>query len=82
MGRDQRALRGPAVLAVISVWGLAVLSRRAFWCCRPRLWPGLLFAGFGLLFAAISPYIDNLNLPTFLFINPMFLFSRHVFPVG
>ena len=42
---------------------------------------GLMFASFGLLFAAIAPYIDNLNLPIFLFINPMFLFSGTFFPL-
>ncbi len=42
---------------------------------------GVMFASFGLYFAALAPYIDNLNLPIFLFINPMFLFSGTFFPL-
>jgi len=33
------------------------------------------------VFAGLAPYIDNLNLPVFLFINPMFLFSGTFFPL-
>ncbi|WP_292394542.1 ABC transporter permease [Methanoculleus sp. UBA303] len=42
---------------------------------------GLLFAGIGMCFTAITPSIDALNYPAFLFITPMFLFSGTFFPL-
>jgi len=42
---------------------------------------GLLFAGLGLCFTGLVPQIDSFNLPTFLFIMPMFLFSGTFFPL-
>ncbi|MCX5796898.1 MAG: ABC transporter permease [Elusimicrobia bacterium] len=79
-GATKGFFAGLAVLAVISVWGLAAYPASLVVVPAAAL-AGLLFAGFGLLFAAVSPYIDNLNLPTFLFINPMFLFSGTFFPL-
>lgn len=43
---------------------------------------GLLFAAIGMCFTAISPNIDSLNYPTFLFITPMFLFSGTFFSLS
>jgi lipooligosaccharide transport system permease protein len=79
-GATKGLFAGLAVLAVISAWGLAAYPASLLVVPTAAL-AGLLFAGFGLLFAAVSPYIDNLNLPTFLFINPMFLFSGTFFPL-
>jgi len=79
-GATKGLFAGLAVLAVIGVWGLAAFPTSLLVLPVAAL-AGLLFAGFGLLFAAVSPYIDNLNLPTFLFINPMFLFSGTFFPL-
>ncbi|HQA80074.1 MAG TPA: ABC transporter permease [Methanoregulaceae archaeon] len=42
---------------------------------------GLLFACIGMCFTAITPGIDALNYPAFLFITPMFLFSGTFFPL-
>jgi lipooligosaccharide transport system permease protein len=42
---------------------------------------GLLFAGIAMCFTAITPGIDELNYPSFLFITPMFLFSGTFFPL-
>ncbi|HZD43170.1 MAG TPA: ABC transporter permease [Methanomicrobiales archaeon] len=42
---------------------------------------GFLFATIGMVFTALTPHIDTLNLPTFLFITPMFLFSGTFFPI-
>jgi len=42
---------------------------------------GLLFAAIGMCFTAITPGIDALNYPSFLFITPMFLFSGTFFPL-
>lgn len=43
---------------------------------------GLAFGAIGMFFTGITPSIDMFNLPIFLFITPMFLFSGTFFPVG
>jgi lipooligosaccharide transport system permease protein len=43
---------------------------------------GLMFAGIGMCFTAITPGIDTLNYPAFLFITPMTLFSGTFFPLA
>ncbi|MBN1195200.1 MAG: ABC transporter permease [Methanomicrobiaceae archaeon] len=43
---------------------------------------GLLFASIGMCFTALTPGIDELNYPSFLFITPMFLFSGTFFPLS
>lgn len=43
---------------------------------------GLVFGSVGMTFTAITPSIDMYNLPIFLFITPMFLFSGTFFPVA
>ncbi len=42
----------------------------------------LAFAAIGMFFTGIIPTIDMFNLPIFLFITPMFLFSGTFFPVS
>jgi len=42
---------------------------------------GLAFGTVGMFFTGITPSIDMFNLPIFLFITPMFLFSGTFFPV-
>ena len=43
---------------------------------------GLMFAGIAMCFTAITPGIDTLNYPSFLFITPMSLFSGTFFPLS
>jgi lipooligosaccharide transport system permease protein len=43
---------------------------------------GLAFGAAGMFFTGIIPTIDMFNLPMFLFITPMFLFSGTFFPVS
>jgi lipooligosaccharide transport system permease protein len=43
---------------------------------------GLAMGAIGMFFTGITPTIDMFNLPIFLFITPMFLFSGTFFPVG
>ncbi len=43
---------------------------------------GMLFAGIAMCFTAITPSIDTLNYPSFLFITPMMLFSGTFFPLS
>ncbi len=42
---------------------------------------GLMFAGIAMCFTSITPNIDSLNYPSFLFITPMVLFSGTFFPI-
>ena len=42
---------------------------------------GLTFAAIGMIFTALVPTIEVFNLPIFLFITPMFLFSGTFFPL-
>jgi lipooligosaccharide transport system permease protein len=43
---------------------------------------GIAFGAIGMLFTGIVPSIDMYNLPVFLFITPLFLFSGTFFPVS
>ncbi|MDD2466365.1 MAG: ABC transporter permease [Desulfobulbus sp.] len=43
---------------------------------------GLAFGAVGMYFTGLTPSIDMFNLPIFLFITPMFLFSGTFFPVA
>lgn len=43
---------------------------------------GIAFGGIGMLFTGLVPSIDMFNLPIFLFVTPMFLFSGTFFPVS
>lgn len=43
---------------------------------------GIAFGAVGMFFTGIVPSIDMFNLPIFLFVTPMFLFSGTFFPVG
>lgn len=51
--------------------------------CIPQAFlGGLAFGAIGMFFTGIIPTIDMFNLPIFLFITPMFLFSGTFFPVS
>ncbi len=42
---------------------------------------GIAFGAIGMFFTSVIPSIDSFNLPVFLFITPMFLFSGTFFPL-
>jgi len=79
-GATKGVFAGAAILFVVTLFGLAAYPSSLVILPLAAL-AGLMFASFGLFFAALAPYIDNLNLPIFLFINPMFLFSGTFFPL-
>ncbi|MCM2266315.1 MAG: ABC transporter permease [Elusimicrobiales bacterium] len=79
-GATKGLFAGAAILLIITLFGLAAYPSSLVILPLAAL-GGLLFASFGLWFAALAPYIDNLNLPVFLFVNPMFLFSGTFFPL-
>ena len=69
---------------------LLVTGRSSAICDFPRgllliplaLLGGLAFGAIGMFFTGILPTIDMFNLPIFLFVTPMFLFSGTFFPVS
>lgn len=79
-GATKGVFAGAAILLVVTLFGLAAYPASLVILPLAAL-AGVMFASFGLFFAALAPYIDNLNLPIFLFINPMFLFSGTFFPL-
>jgi lipooligosaccharide transport system permease protein len=68
------------MLAVVSFFGL-VSFPQGLLIVPLAFFAGLMFGSFGMVFTAISPSIDTMNLPVFLAITPMFLFSGTFFPV-
>ena len=69
------------MLAVLVPLGYAAFPG-ALMCIPLAFAGGLAFAAIGMFFTGIIPTIDMFNLPIFLFITPMFLFSGTFFPVS
>jgi len=69
------------MLAVLVSIGYANFPE-ALMCIPLAFLAGLAFASIGMFFTGIIPTIDMFNLPIFLFITPMFLFSGTFFPVS
>ncbi len=69
------------MLAVLIPIGYASFPG-ALLCIPMAFLGGLAFACIGMFFTGIIPTIDMFNLPVFLFVTPMFLFSGTFFPVS
>lgn len=69
------------MMAMISLFGLLQYPH-ALLLIPAAFLGGLAFACAGMICTAIVPTIETFNLPVFLFITPMFLFSGTFFPVG
>jgi len=63
------------------LWGATVDLPLSLFIIPFSFLGGLLFACIAMCFTAITPGIDALNYPSFLFITPMFLFSGTFFPL-
>jgi lipooligosaccharide transport system permease protein len=68
------------MLGVLSLFGVVALPL-ALLVIPVAFLGGLLFAALAMCFTAITPSIDALNYPSFLFITPMSLFSGTFFPL-
>lgn len=68
------------MLPVLAVFGVISLPL-ALLAIPLAFLGGLMFAGIAMCFTAITPGIDTLNYPAFLFITPMTLFSGTFFPL-
>jgi lipooligosaccharide transport system permease protein len=67
------------MLAVISIFG--IIDYPSGLLILPLAFlGGIAFGAIGMFFTAITPTIEMFNLPVFLFITPMFLFSGTFFP--
>jgi len=79
-GATRSLINATIMVGVISVFGLLEFPSSLLIIPLAFL-GGFLFASIAMCFTAISPNINTLNYPTFLFITPMFLFSGTFFPL-
>jgi len=80
-GATKSAIAASVMLIVISLFGLAHFPHGLLVLPMSFL-GGLAFGTVGMVFTGIIPTIDMFNLPIFLFISPMFLFSGTFFPIS
>jgi len=69
------------MLCVLSLFGVLVLPMSLL-VIPVALLGGLMFAALAMCFTSVTPSIDALNYPSFLFITPMSLFSGTFFPLA
>ncbi|MSU44071.1 MAG: ABC transporter permease, partial [Pedosphaera sp.] len=79
-GATKSFFAGTVMLGMLSLFGL-VAWPAGLWVPLIALLGGFVFAAVGLIVTALSPQIDMFNLPVFLLIFPMFLFSGTFFPL-
>jgi lipooligosaccharide transport system permease protein len=80
-GATRSFIYSTVMLLVLALFGVVDLPLSLFIIPFSFL-AGLLFACIAMCFTAITPGIDALNYPSFLFITPMFLFSGTFFPLA
>jgi lipooligosaccharide transport system permease protein len=79
-GATKSAIGTALMLGVISAFGL-LRHPHSLLLLPLAFLGGLAFGAVAMLFTALVPNIEAFNLPTFLFITPMFLFSGTFFPL-
>lgn len=79
-GATKSLLASSIMMVMISLFGLVVWPAGLL-VIPLALLGGLLFAALGLITTALVPQIDSFNLPIFIVIFPMFLFSGTFFPI-
>jgi lipooligosaccharide transport system permease protein len=79
-GATKSLLAGSIMLVVLTCFGL-VQWPEGLWVLPVAFLGGLLFSALGLITTALCPKIDTFNLPIFIVIFPMFLFSGTFFPI-
>jgi len=78
---SKAAAAAAIMLGVLSLFGL-LLWPQALLVIPLAFLGGIAFGAIGLFFTGIVPTIEMFNLPIFLFVTPMFLFSGTFFPVS
>jgi len=79
-GATKSVLAGSLMLGTFSLFGV-IAWPTGLLVIPLALVGGLLFSALGLITSALAPSIDCFNLPIFLLIFPMFLFSGTFFPI-
>lgn len=79
-GATKAFFAGLIMLVVVVLFGL-IPWHHAFWLLPVCAVGGFAFAALGMCFTAWVKNIEMFNLPVFLFITPMFLFSGIFFPI-
>jgi len=79
-GATKSVLAAALMLLVVSFFGL-IEWPHFLWVLPLACLGGLLFSSLGLITTALSPSIETFNVPIFLVIFPMFLFSGTFFPI-
>lgn len=79
-GATKSVVAAVIVLGVVSAFGL-VHYPHALLTLPVAFLGGIAFGSIGMFFTGIIPSIEMFNLPVFLFITPMFLFSGTFFPI-
>jgi lipooligosaccharide transport system permease protein len=80
-GATKSVLAAALMLVVIALFGLVRLPE-GLWILPLAFLGGVAFGAVGMYFTGITPTIDMFNLPIFLFVTPLFLFSGTFFPVA
>ncbi len=80
-GATKSFINGGIVLAVVAAFGL-VRSWLALLILPLSFLVGLTFAAIAMCFTAVTPNIDSLNYPSFIFITPMFILSGTFFSIA
>lgn len=80
-GATRSLIYASSMLVVLVVFGVVALPSSLLVVPFSFL-AGLLFSCIAMCFTAVSPSIDTLNYPSFLFITPMLLFSGTFFPLS
>ena len=79
-GATRSVIAAAIVLGVVSAFGLAHYPH-ALLILPLAFLGGIAFGSIAMFFTGIVPSIDMFNLPVFLFVTPMFLFSGTFFPI-
>lgn len=79
-GATRSVIAAVLMLAVVAAMGYAP-SPQALAAIPIALLGGLAFGAMGMAATAVTPSIDMFNIPVFLVVTPMFLFSGTFFPV-
>lgn len=80
-GATRSVISVSIMLPVLAAFGVISLPSSLFAIPLAFL-AGLTFAGIAMCFTAVTPGIDTLNYPSFLYITPMMLFSGTFFPLS
>lgn len=80
-GATKSVLAAALMLVIIALFGL-VRFPEGLLILPLAFLGGMAFGAVGMYFTGITPSIDTFNLPIFLFVTPLFLFSGTFFPVA